>query len=271
MNRVVPFVRTPAVTLERFDHEPGVSHRDPDRECATGHTVSFVEHGSFQVRTDGGWLRIGSDRLFVTRPGLEFSCAHDEDHPSDCCLSVFFTDDAIESLRSAGVHPVDTLTPALTNRRGYLRLGLDSCRPGDEAKAEALAGALQWTLARDRSRTALFRPERLRWYAARIDRAKAMVETHYADPLSLSVLAREAGMSVYHFARVFSELQGQPPHRFLTAVRLAAAETQLRDGATVTDAGFAVGFGSLSHFVTTYRRHFGVRPSAVRQRQKDRR
>jgi AraC family transcriptional regulator len=265
MNRIVPLVRTAAVTLEQFDHEPGIAHHDPDRERARGYAVSFVESGSFRVRTGGAWQRLGPDQLFVTRPGLEFSCAHDDDHPADACLSVSYTDAAIESLRSGGVHPAGTVVPALTNRRAYLRLALRGCGPGDDARIEALAGALQWSLSRATAPTKLFRPERLAWYAARIERATAMIETHYADPLSLSVLARESGMSVYHFARVFNELQGQPPHRFLTAVRLRAAQARLRDGAPVTETCFAVGFGSLSHFVTTFRRRYGIRPSAANQ------
>lgn len=269
MNRVVPFVQTAAVTLERFDHVPGVAHHDPERERASGHALSFVEAGSFRVRTRGAWRQIVADELFATRPGLEFSCAHDVECPADACLSVSYSDEAIESLRGSGVRPSDTLVHGMTNRRAYLRLGLRACAPGDDARTEALAGALQWSLARDVARAPVFRPERLHWYAARIDRARAMIDAHYAEPLSLSAMARESGMSVYHFARVFHELQGDPPHRVLTAVRLAHAEARLRDGAPVTETCFAVGFGSLSHFVTTYRRRFGVRPSDVRRRGRD--
>ncbi len=58
MNRVVQFVQTDAVTLRRFDHVPGVVHHDPERERATGHAVSFVEAGSFRVRTTGAWHEI---------------------------------------------------------------------------------------------------------------------------------------------------------------------------------------------------------------------
>ena len=28
-------------------------------------------------------------------------------------------------------------------------------------------------------------------------------------------MARDTGMSVFHFARIFGELEGRPPHRFL--------------------------------------------------------
>lgn len=265
MNRVAALVRTSSVTLERFDHPPGHAHCDPDREQATGHAVSFVEAGTFQVRTTGAWRPVVAGELFVTRPGLEFSCTHHEEHPTDCCLSVSYGADAIESLRGEGVEPPVTLLQPPTNRRAYLHLALAACSTGDEARVEALAGALQWTLASPAATPApLFPGHRLRWYAERVDLATAMIDAHYAEPLSLGALAREAGMSVFHFARVFRELQGLPPHRYLTHVRLTRAEGRLRQGASVTETCFAVGFGSLSHFVTSFRRRFGVTPSATR-------
>jgi AraC family transcriptional regulator len=264
MNRVVRQVDTGTVALERFDHAPGVSHHDPERETATGYRVNLVETSSFRVRTTGAWQEITTDKVFVTTPGLEFSCAHDDDHPSDCCLSVRYSDAAIENARSS-VTLTETPVRPLTNRRAFLRRALRTCTTGDEARLEALAGALLWSLAIDTSRHRLFPPERLAWYAARVERAKAMIEAHYAERLSLSALARDSGMSVFHFARVFSELEGRPPHRFLTDVRLTHAAARIREGAAITETCFAVGFGSLSHFVTTFRRCYGVRPSDVRR------
>ena len=140
----------------------------------------------------------------------------------------------------------------------------ENCARGDEARTEALAGALLWSLSSGIAKHALFRPDRLAWYAARVDRAKALIEARYAEPLSLSVMARDSGMSVFHFARIFGELEGRPPHRYLTDVRLSHACARLRDGAGVTETCFAVGFGSLSHFVTTFRRRYGTRPSRIR-------
>ncbi len=269
MNRVVPLVQTGAIALRQFDHEPGVVYRDPERERAVRHGVNFVEAGSFRIRTTGAWREVGVDSLFVTAPGLEFSCAHDEEHPSDCCFSVSFSDEAVESARSSVTLDSGTLTVApvrsLTNRHAFLRRALRTCVPGDEARAEALAGALLWSLSNQTARQPLFRPQRLAWYAARVERAKALMEAHYAEPLSLSTLARDAGMSVFHFARIFAELEGRPPHRFLSDVRLSHANARLRDGAAVTDTCFAVGFGSLSHFVTMFRRRYGVKPTDMRR------
>ena len=264
VNRVVHLVRSRAIALERFDHMPAVAHRDPEREYADGFAVSFLETGAFRVRTTGAWREVDARSLFVTTPGLEFSCAHDDEHPHDRCFSVTYSDDALESARSAIALDTRAVRP-LGNRQAYLRRALDTCAPGDEARAEALAGELVWSLARGVQRQPLFRAERLTWYAARVDRAKALIESRFAEPLALSTLARDAGMSIFHFARVFAELEGRAPHRFLRDVRLAHAHARLHGGAGVTDTCFAVGFGSLSHFVTTFRRRYGVRPSDVRR------
>jgi AraC-like DNA-binding protein len=226
--------------------------------------VNFVEAGSFRVRTTGAWQEVGPGALFVTTPGLEFSCAHDEDHPGDRCFSVSFSEEVVESARSF-ILLAEAPVRALTNRQAYLQRALRDCVPGDEARAESLGGALLWSLSAGAVGQRLYRPRRMAWYAARVDRAKAMIEARYAEPLSLSTLARDAGMSLFHFARVFAELEGRPPHRFLTDVRLAHARARLREGAGVTDTCYAVGFASLSHFVTTFRRHYGTRPSDVRR------
>lgn len=269
MNVVHHLCRTPAIALEQFAHEPTVAHHDPERERAEGHAVNFLLSGSFHLDCGDTRRVLTPACLFVTVPGLEFSCAHDEEFPHDRCLSVVFSEAAIESLRSAGAGPPSASVFALTNRRAYLRHGLEAAVSGDEARLEALAGALYWTLgeAADRaqaSRRSLHRSDQLSWYAARIDRAKELMRTQFAEPLSLADLAREVGMSLYPFARVFAELEGQPPHRFLVAVRLAEAMRRLRAGQAVTDVCFAVGFASLSHFTTTFRRRFGAAPSRFR-------
>jgi AraC family transcriptional regulator len=270
VNRFVELVRAEAAIVRRFDHPPGVAHRDPERERAASHGINFIEAGSFRVRTTGAWREVGSDSLFVTETGMEFSCAHDEDHPADWCLSITYSDDAVDSAR-AFTPIAGSPVRRLTNRHAFLRRAIATCSAADTARMEALAGALLCSLtAVYQPRQPLFKPDRLAWYAARVDRAKAMMEARHSEPISLSTVARDAGMSVFHFARIFAELEGQPPHRFLTAVRLSTAHTRLREGASVTDTCFAVGFGSLSHFITAFRRRYGVRPSDLTRRVRSR-
>lgn len=264
MNRELELVRAPAVVLRRCDHPPGVAHRDPERERATSHGVHFVESGQFRVRTTGAWRDLTTATLLVTTPELELSFAHGEAHPTDTCLSVSFSDAAIESARAHGVLDA-TPVRQLTNRLAFLRRALAESPTTEAARVEALGGELLAALSAGAPRQPLFRADRLAWYAARVDRAKQLMAARYAEPLSLTLLARDAGVSVFHFARVFAELEGRAPHRYLTELRLTEAHARLRGGAAVTDTCFAVGFGSLSHFVTTFRRRFGVRPSALRR------
>ena len=267
MNRVALLLGTPAVLLERFDHAPDVVHADPEWEQARSHAVSFVEGGSFRLRVAGGpWTEVTSKHLFVATPRIEFSCRHDADYPQDRCLSVRFTEEAVESLRGQGALGIDAGVRGLRNRYAYLMARLETLTDvTDAAQAEALAGDLYLALAEHSGRPArrLFRAHQLSSYAVRVGRVRAMIDTHFAEPLPLSRMAVEAGMSLYHFARVFRELEGRPPHAYLRDRRLAEAEARLRAGASVTQTCFAVGFGSLSHFVTTFRRHRGLRPSEV--------
>ena len=270
MNVVQCLHCTPAIALERFGHDPTTPHRDPERERAGGHAINFVRKGTFRVRTSEAWRPVAPDRLFVTSPGLEFSCAHDDEYPDDECLSVLYTEDAIESLHSAGALPRSSSLPGeapvleLTNRQAYLRASLEAAPNSDAARLEAAAGALYWTLGMESKRRPLYRATQLSWYAARVDRAKELMRADFAEPLSLSRLAREVGMSLYPFARVFSELEGEPPHRFLVGTRLSEAARRLREGERVTQVCFAVGFGSLSHFISAFRRRYGASPSQFR-------
>jgi AraC-like DNA-binding protein len=266
VNRITRLLETPAVALDRFDHAPGVVHRDPDREVADGYGVSFVEAGSFRLRVGTAQYLLTPESLFVTTPGLVFSCEHDEEQPADECLSMAYSEATVEQLRGAGATRVPPPFVPPTHRRAYLRRRLGTCGRGDEARVEALAGAVYFALTMHPRGRSPFHIERFSWYAARVDRAKELMDANYADPLSLTVMAREVGMSTYHFARVFRELEGEPPHRYLTAVRLSEAAARLDAGASVTETCFAVGFGSLSHFVTTFRRRYGIQPSAVRRR-----
>jgi AraC-like DNA-binding protein len=185
---------------------------------------------------------------------------------------VRFSDQAVESLRGQGAGDLGAGVRVLDNRSAYLKLRLEAASgAGDATRAEALAGELHLALGASQGAAVrpLFRTHQLSSYAARVGRARALIEAHFAEPLSLSRMAAEAGMSLYHFARVFCELEGLAPHACLRDRRLAEAEARLRGGASVTETCYAVGFGSLSHFVTTFRRHRGLRPSDVRNGQRE--
>ena len=260
-------LQTPAVNLRRFDHPPGVEHRDPEHEV-TGRTgISFVEDGSFVVKVDGERRRFLPGSLFVMTAGMSFSCSHDHALPTDRCLSLTFDDQAVEDLLSADVPPLRPPWAEMSARQGYLRHRLDDCVPGDEVRLELLAGALFESLAEHQltARRSLRAESQFAHDARRLDRAVELIESAFDRPLTLRELAAASHLSPFHFARVFRAMVGVPPHRYLTAVRLRQAAHRLDQGASVTDTCFDVGFGSLSHFVTAFRQRFGVLPSEIQR------
>lgn len=272
MNRVEVLLRTPAVTLSVFDHPPGEAHDDPAGEAAGLDAIAFVEAGTFTVAPLGrgrdAWS-FAPGMLFVTSRGMEFACSHDEECPADRCLSLSYAPDAVEDLRSAGVAAIPGGGAALqmAPRHRFLRHRVLSCgtHGADAASAmrlELVAAALVESLgapAPPRGRPEAPVSDVMR----RVARAAERMESDHASPLTLRDVASTAGMSAYHFARVFRDLTGLPPHRYLMAVRLRRALLLLEQGASVTETCYDVGFASLSHFTTTFRRRFGVAPSAL--------
>jgi dihydroorotase-like cyclic amidohydrolase len=83
--------------------------------------------------------------------------------------------------------------------------------------------------------------------------------------LSLDDLARDAGLSAFHFLRVFSAVIGVTPHQYLVRSRLRKAAKLLADpGIPVTTVAHDSGFADLSNFVRTFRRAAGMPPGRFR-------
>ncbi|WP_375737451.1 helix-turn-helix domain-containing protein [Pseudomonas boanensis] len=91
------------------------------------------------------------------------------------------------------------------------------------------------------------------------------IEHRVAEPISLGELATFAALSEYHFARMFRESFGMPPHQYLLARRLARARKLLQDTALpLGEIAMACGFASASHFSNRFRAAMGGTPGAFR-------
>ncbi|MGQ0647707.1 MAG: helix-turn-helix transcriptional regulator [Gemmatimonadaceae bacterium] len=262
MNRVSLLLQTPAVSLWEFDHPPG-EHSDPERETAREDSISFVDAGSFDIRLGAGSWTLRPGDVFVTSQGMEFSCTHDCDMPTDRCFTVSYDARTVDDLRSADIPALRPPLAALSRTQRFIRHRLQSCGEGQEIRFELLAAVLYESMTTSENVTAVGQGN-VTPLMRRIDRSIELIETEYGRTLTLGDLAAAAGLSTYHFARAFRSLMGIPPHRYLTAVRLRHAARLLDDGAGVTYTCFEAGFGSLSHFVTAFRKRFGVLPSDVR-------
>jgi len=100
-----------------------------------------------------------------------------------------------------------------------------------------------------------------------IEATKLTLAAQPAEAWTLDALAKRVHSSPFHLARVFRRLAGMPLHRYQMRARLAAALQEVLDSPRdLSSIGVALGFSSHSHFTDTFRRSFGVTPSALRKR-----
>jgi AraC family transcriptional regulator len=91
------------------------------------------------------------------------------------------------------------------------------------------------------------------------------IESNLAEPLSLEQLASVCALSHYHFARMFHESLGLPPHQYLLSRRLNRARELLRSTRMAfADIALECGFASASHFSNRFKHAVGATPGAYR-------
>ena len=91
------------------------------------------------------------------------------------------------------------------------------------------------------------------------------IEQHLEQPISLGELAGHCALSEYHFARMFRESFGLPPHQYLLARRLARARELLRNSRQpLGEVALACGFASASHFANRFKQALGGTPGEYR-------
>jgi AraC-like DNA-binding protein len=98
-------------------------------------------------------------------------------------------------------------------------------------------------------------------------RARDHADRHYTEPLPLETLAAVAGMSKFHFQRLFTATYGVSPAEYVSRRRVERAQDLLRcTNLTVTEVCHAVGFSSLGSFSSRFRALVGETPSSFQRR-----
>jgi AraC-like DNA-binding protein len=93
------------------------------------------------------------------------------------------------------------------------------------------------------------------------------VEGHLEEDLSLSLLAKEATMSIFHFSRAFRQSTGQSPYQYVLHRRIEHAKVLLRSSKlTVGEIGLRTGFVQQNHFARLFQKKTGVTPTVFRHR-----
>ena len=106
-------------------------------------------------------------------------------------------------------------------------------------------------------------------YRKRVCKAMNFISRNLERDLSLEEIAAAASFSMFHFHRIFKAVVGETVAGFTRRLRLELAANRLlsRQQDDITTIAMACGFSSSQNFATAFRQHFGMTPSAYRNRK----
>jgi AraC-like DNA-binding protein len=251
---------TSLVRVWSFAHHRRVAG-EPGAEVFPRPTMVFTSAGSWRVASATGRGTASPATVVLGNRDQEYRCRHDDGFGDRNLVLAFRHGDRAFA---AGLAPVDETMHRLLRQ---LRRALARPAP-DRLAVDSVAVRLRAHAAALTAPPSPSRPAPDPDAGDRVAAVRDHVDRHFADPdLSLSVLAGVAGWSPSHLIRAFRAATGQSPHRHLLQRRLDEACRLLDAGGhSVTEVCWLAGFGSLSHFVTTFRRETGIPPGAWRLR-----
>lgn len=138
-----------------------------------------------------------------------------------------------------------------------------SRRPGAELRLwsmllESMVGLLRWETESGRWTAKQSSPQD--WPP--LERALRYLHEHYADPIYVDQVASAIGLTPNRFRQLFRKTLGISCSTYLQSLRIAEAKSRLcRPDAQVTEVALTVGFQTLSHFNTSFRKLTGMSPS----------
>jgi AraC-like DNA-binding protein len=229
--------------------------------------IAVVVAGTFQYRSATGRELMTPGSLLLGNRGESFECAHTHG-AGDRCVAFHYTPEYLERLAaevgamstafpSVRLPPVRALAPLVA--RAYAGLAGSAAVRWDEVAARLAMGTL-------RTAHGAAEPEGPTPAAlARVTRALRTIERRLDGTLTLRGLAREAGLSPFHFLRTFERVTGLTPHQYARRARLREAAARLvTSSARVIDVALDCGFADVSNFNRAFRGEFGVSPLAYR-------
>lgn len=257
-------------TLSVIDYRCTAGPADvPFVELHETFSIAYVRKGSFGCRALGQTFELVAGSILVGHPGGEYICTHDHHTCGDECLSFQLAPALADTLggrattwRVGAVPPLPELIVlgelAQTAAEGRTDVSLEEAGLLFVSRFIEVVSGRKVTIAKAPARDRRRAVEAALWLDA---------VSH--EPIVLDDMAKETGLSSFHFLRLFAGVVGVTPHQYLVRSRLRRAARLLSDDArSITDVAFDVGFGDLSNFVRTFRRAAGISPRGFRRAAK---
>jgi AraC family transcriptional regulator len=243
----------------------------PFEEQHERYAIAAVLAGSFQYCCARGRGLMTPGALMLGNHGDRFECRH-EHGEGDRCVAFWYAPDYFEQLaadagmRSADVRFTVPCLPALRDWSALVaRAGIGVTGSGDVAWEE-----MGIRLAVDAMRTAAGMSSgsaRLPLNAEeRVTKTVRTIDQYPDRRLTLDALARDAGLSRYHFLRTFERIVGVTPHQYVRRARLRESAVRLlTERGTILEIALDCGFEDISTFNRAFRAEFGNAPRLFRQ------
>lgn len=95
----------------------------------------------------------------------------------------------------------------------------------------------------------------------KLKKVLAFIRTSFSEQITLSDMAALCDMSPKYFCAFFKKMTKKSPVEYLNSYRIEKACRMLQSSdSSVTDIAFACGFGDLSYFIKTFKKHTGQSP-----------
>jgi AraC-like DNA-binding protein len=233
------------------------------------YAIAVVVAGTFQYRSTLGGGLMTPGALMLGNPGQCYECGHEHGR-GDRCVAFWYEPGYFERLvgeeraRGAGVNFRVPRLPTIRRFSTLVARAAAGITGSSGVAWEELGLRLAASVAAvdGRSLRVDTVPPNA---AARVTRAVRVIERHSDAGLTLAGLARDAGLSPYHFLRTFQRLTGATPHQYILRARLRDAALRLADApGKIVDVAFDCGFGDVSNFNRAFRAEFGVTPGSWR-------
>ncbi len=250
---LVPIRMTRAATIGLYRYSPDRSARMLT-QTNSGYAMNLTVAGKWRYRYGRREHVLTPGAVTVGMPDVQYACAHFRRQPNAnfiLTLDPSAVDSEVDPLFKSSVIAVDDAI-------GYV---MRAAACFDNEEFDSIMCEL-FDLASIRSYEGGRRDLRI---GMRVQRMLRFIELHIAEPITLSDIASEVGLSPYTALRQFKASTGETPHECITRLRVDAAKALLgKERVSIEEISRRVGFTTHAYFCRTFKRHTGLTPSAYR-------
>lgn len=232
--------------------------------------IIYLCHGTLELRTGGTVQVLHTGQVFVADVSKSYELLCSSEDAEILLLSYFgaVTERFGKLLQQNGIcittpQERENFEALLQNLIFYMKYPMRSSQILSLNVSTQLLTAIYISTLNPEQYTDLGQP---RWLLQALE----YMEKNYARRISVERLARECGLSVSHFHKLFQSSMGIAPYQYLQKLRISHAKLMLRNSAEpIKYIAYRVGIPSVNHFIAYFRKECGLTPELFRKQHEE--